>query len=132
MIFYHFTPSWHIVFFPFFLIIAFVASFGIGLYLTTLNLKYRDFRIVVPFIVQFGFYLSPVGYSSTIVPEKWKLLYSLNPMVGVIDGFRWCIIGDQSNIYWTGFGVSLAVMVSFAIFALWHFRKTEKEFADYI
>lgn len=132
MIFYKFTPSWHIVLFPVFLLIAFIASFGIGLYLTTLNLKYRDFRIVVPFIIQFGFYLSPVGYSSTIIPEKWRLLYSLNPMVGVIDGFRWCIIGDESNIYWPGFGVSLAVMVFFAIFALWHFRKTEKEFADYI
>ena len=132
MVYYQFLPSWHIIYLPVFLVIAFFASFGIGLLLTTLNLKYRDFRYIVPFIVQFGFYVSPVGFSSAIIPEKWRLLYSLNPMVGVIDGFRWCIIGDDSKIYLPGLGASVAVMIVFSWIAIRHFRKTEKKFADYI
>lgn len=132
MLYYGFAPSWQIVFIPVFLLIAFVASFGIGLFLTTLNLKYRDFRFIVPFIVQIGFYVSPVGYSSSIIPEKYRLLYSLNPMVGVIDGFRWSIIGEQSQLYLPGLGVSMAVMLFFAWFAIRYFRRTEKKFADYL
>jgi lipopolysaccharide transport system permease protein len=132
MAWYQFIPSWHIIFLPVFLIVAFGASFGIGLWLTTMNVKYRDFRYIIPFIVQFGLYISPVGFSSSNISEKWRLLYSLNPMVGVIDGFRWCIIGTSAPIYWPGFYASLAVIV----FALWysirHFRKMEKAFADYI
>jgi lipopolysaccharide transport system permease protein len=132
MVYYQFVPSWHIVFIPLFLIVAFGASFGVGLWLTTMNVKYRDFRYIIPFIVQFGLYISPVGFSSSVVPEKWRLLYSLNPMVGVIDGFRWCLIGSSAPIYWPGFYASLAVIA----FALWysirHFRKMEKAFADYI
>jgi lipopolysaccharide transport system permease protein len=132
MVYYGFIPSWQIVFLPVFLLIGFIASFGIGLWLTTLNLKYRDFRFIVPFIVQIGFYVSPVGYSSSIIPDKYRLWYSLNPMVGVIDGFRWCIIGPESRLYLPGLGVSLAVMLFFAWFAVRHFRRTEKKFADYI
>jgi lipopolysaccharide transport system permease protein len=132
MIPYHFTPSIHMLFIPFFLILTFMASFGVGLYMATLNLKYRDFRYVVPFIVQFGFYISPVAFSSMIIPEKYRLIYSLNPMVGVIDGFRWCIIGRGTTIYWPSFIVSLTVILSFALFSIWHFRKTEKKLADYI
>jgi len=90
MVWYGFMPGWRILTLPLFISIAFAASMGIGLWLTALNVKYRDFRYVVPFIVQFGLYVSPVGFSSSIIPEKWRLLYSLNPMVGVIDGFRWC------------------------------------------
>jgi len=131
MAWYHFMPPWQIVFLPLFTVMAFLASFGISLYITALNVKYRDFRYVIPFIVQFGLYVSPVGFSSNVVPEKWRLLYSLNPMVGVIDGFRWCIIGHQ-NIYWPGFILSNMVTVLFCFIGVIYFRKTEKTFADNI
>ena len=131
MIFYQFVPSWHIVFLPLFLLLAFLASFGIGLYLTALNVKYRDFRYIVPFIVQFGLYVSPVGFSSSVIPEKWRLIYSLNPMVGVIDGFRWAILG-KSDIYWTGFLLSIGITLIILFFAIRYFRKMEKTFADII
>ncbi|MEI8054316.1 MAG: ABC transporter permease, partial [Bacteroidota bacterium] len=94
MCWYQYVPSWHIVFLPIFILIAFFCAFGVGLYLTAVNVKYRDFRYIIPFIIQFGLYITPVGFSSSIISEKWKLLYSINPMVGVIDGFRWCILGD--------------------------------------
>ena len=131
MIFYQFIPSWQIIFLPLFLLLAFLASFGIGLYLTALNVKYRDFRYIVPFIVQFGLYVSPVGFSSSVIPEKWRLLYSLNPMVGVIDGFRWAILG-QSNIYWTGFILSIVIILVILFYSIRYFRKMEKTFADVI
>jgi lipopolysaccharide transport system permease protein len=105
---------------------------GVGLWLTALNVKYRDFRYIVPFIVQFGLYISPVGFSSTVVPENWRLLYSLNPMVGVIDGFRWAILGGNVNIYWPGFLLSLSLVAVIFITGIWYFRKTEKTFADVI
>ncbi|MBD0283839.1 MAG: ABC transporter permease [Flavisolibacter sp.] len=128
---YRYMPSWQIVFLPFFLILAFLSSFGISLYLTALNVKYRDFRYIIPFIVQFGLYISPVGFSSTIVPEKWRLVYSLNPMVGVIDGFRWCILGEN-NIYLAGFIISIIVSILFLLLGVKYFRNTEKTFADHI
>ena len=103
MAWYDFVPSWRIVTLPVFIAIAFVASMGAGLWLCSLNVQYRDFRYIVPFIVQFGLYISPVGFSSGIVPENWRLLYSLNPMVRVIDGFRWAILGDSSQIYLPSF-----------------------------
>ena len=105
---------------------------GAGLWLASLNVKYRDFRYIVPFIVQFGLYISPVGFSSNIVPEKWRLLYSLNPMVGVIDGFRWAILGTKYNIYLPGFLLSLFIVTFFFITGIWYFRKTERTFADVI
>lgn len=132
MIYYAYAPSWNILFLPVFLVIAFMASMGLGLYLTALNVKYRDFRYIVPFLVQFGLYISPVGFSSSVVPEKWRLLYSLNPMVGVIDGFRWCILGGESNIYWEGFLLSLGIVVLFLFLGIYQFRKMEKTFADVI
>ena len=104
MIWYHFVPSWTIFFLPLFLGLAFLTAMGAGLYVAALNVKYRDFKYIVPFVVQFGLYISPVGFSSNVVPEKWKLLYSANPMVGVIDGFRWCILGGNSQIYLPGYG----------------------------
>ena len=110
MAWYDFVPSWRIVALPLFILIAFAAAMAGGLWLAALNVKYRDFRHIVPFIVQFGFYISPVAYSSTIVPEKWRLLYSLNPMVGVIDGFRWAILGRNFDIYLPGFLLSLTVV----------------------
>lgn len=132
MVWYQFIPDWRILTLPLFIAIAFAAAMGFGLWLTALNVKYRDFRYVVPFIVQFGLYVSPVGFSSNIVPEKWRLLYSLNPMVGVIDGFRWAIIGGKSNIYWPGFALSVAIVIIALAWGVYYFRKTEKNFADVI
>lgn len=132
MAWYNFVPSWRIVTLPLFIGIAFAASMGSGLWLASLNVKYRDFRYIVPFIVQFGLYVSPVGFSSNIVPEKWRLLYSLNPMVGVIDGFRWAILGGDSNIYLPGFLLSLALVVISLLSGIWYFRRMERTFADVI
>ena len=119
------------LFLPLFLLLAVVTAFGTGLYVAALNVKYRDFRFIIPFIVQFGLYVSPVGFSSSVVPAKWRLLYSLNPMVGVIDGFRWCILGEQ-KMYWTGFLVSCFMIGLFCYIGIRYFRKTEKTFADNI
>ncbi|MFM7572779.1 MAG: ABC transporter permease [Snowella sp.] len=132
MAWYNFVPSWRILTLPFFIAIAFAASMGAGLWLASLNVKYRDFRYIVPFIVQFGLYISPVGFSSNIVPEKWRFLYSLNPMVGVIDGFRWAILGTSYTLYLPGFLLSLLIVAFFVITGIWYFRKTERTFADVI
>jgi len=132
MVWYQFVPGWRILTLPFFIGIAFAAAMGVGLWLTALNVKYRDFRYIVPFMVQFGLYISPVGFSSSIVPDKWRLLYSLNPMVGVIDGFRWAILGSESRIFLPGFLLSLGIVSVVFITGIWYFRKTEKAFADII
>ncbi len=132
MIWYKFMPDIRILTLPIFLLLAFITSMGAGLFIASLNVKYRDFRYIVPFIVQFGLYLSPVGFSSSVVPEKWRLLYSLNPMVGVIDGFRWAICGSTTNIYWEGFILSIFVSICLLILGIWYFRKMEREFADVI
>ena len=132
MIIYRFAPSPRIVFLPAFILLMFFASLGPALWLTTLNVKYRDFRYVIPFIAQFGLYISPVGFSSSIVPEQWRLLYSLNPMVAVIDGFRWSLLGGQTAIYWPGFAVGLAVVAVFMWLGIRRFRRLEKTFADLI
>ncbi len=132
MIWYQFVPDWKVVMLPLFILMAFAASVGIGLWLTALNVKYRDFRYIVPFIVQFGLYISPIGFSSSLVPEKWRLLYSLNPMVGVIDGFRWAILGGDIIIFWQGFWLSMVLIIVFLVTGIYYFRKTEKAFADLI
>ena len=132
MLWYRFMPSWEIVLLPFFVAIAFLAAMGPGLWITALNVKYRDFRYVIPFVVQFGLYVSPVGFSSSVIPEKWRLLYSLNPMVGVIDGFRWAILGGESRIYWPGFSMSLLVVALFLWLGIRQFKKMERTFADLI
>ena len=132
MAWYNFVPDWRILTLPFFIVIAFVASMGAGLWLAALNVKYRDFRYIVPFIVQFGLYVSPVGFTSSIVPEKWRLLYSVNPMVGVIDGFRWAILGGESRLYWPGFTLSVGLVVLLFASGIWYFRKMERRFADVI
>ena len=132
MIWYQFVPSWRIITLPLFIAIAFFAAIGAGFWLTALNVKYRDFRYIVPFIVQFGLYISPVGFSSNIIPEQYRLVYSLNPMVAVIDGFRWAIIGDKISIYIPGFALSLIVTGAILFWGLYYFRKTEKNFADVI
>ena len=132
MVHYRFAPGWNMLLLPVFMLLALLASLGPGLWITALNVKYRDFRYVIPFVAQFGLYVSPVGFSSNVIPERWRLLYSLNPMVGVIDGFRWCILCGASSIYWPGFALSLAVVFIFLWLGVSQFRKMEKTFADLI
>ncbi|BDA70288.1 ABC-2 type transporter [Calothrix sp. PCC 7716] len=132
MAWYNFIPDWRILTLPLFILIAFAASMGVGLWLAALNVEYRDFRYVVPFLVQFGLYISPVGFSSTLVPQQWRLLYSLNPMVGVIDGFRWAILGGDSQIYLPGFAISVGLVLLLLASGIWYFRKMERTFADVI
>ena len=132
MIWYGFVPDWRILTLPLFILVAFLAAMGAGLWTAALNVKYRDFRYIIPFVVQFGLYVSPVGFSSSIVPEQWRLLYALNPMVGVIDGFRWAILGGTTQLYWPGFLLSLLLVIGMLITGIVYFRKTEKTFADVI
>ena len=132
MFWYGFIPSWQIFFLPFFALLAVAASLGPALWITALNVKYRDFRYVIPFIIQFGLYLSPVGFSSNVIPEQWRILYSINPVVGVIDGFRWCLLGGESQLYMPGFLMSLGIVAFFLWFGIRYFRKTEKTFADLV
>jgi lipopolysaccharide transport system permease protein len=131
MAWYNFVPSWRILTLPLFILIAFAVALGAGLWLASLNVQYRDFRFIVPFIVQFGLYVSPVGFSSSVVPEKWRLLYSVNPMVGVIDGFRWAILGE-SQLYLPGFILSMGLVTLVLGSGVWYFRKMERTFADVI
>jgi lipopolysaccharide transport system permease protein len=132
LVWYRFFPDWRIVFLPIFILMGFFASVGPALWITALNVKYRDFRYIIPFIVQFGLYVSPVGFSSSVVPQQWRLLYSLNPLVGVIDGFRWSIFRGESELYVPGLLASIAVTAFFLWFGVYQFRKTEKSFADLI
>jgi lipopolysaccharide transport system permease protein len=132
MAWYNFVPSWRILTLPVFILIAFAAAIGAGLWFAALNVEYRDFRYVVPFIVQFGLYISPVGFSSSIVPPQWRLLYSLNPMVSVIDGFRWAILGGESKLDLPGFTLSLGIVTFLLVTGIWYFRKMERTFADVI
>ena len=131
MIWFHFLPDWRILTLPLFTLMAFLAALGPGLLVTALNVQYRDFRYVIPFVVQFGLFISPVGFLSNVIPENWRLLYSLNPMVGVIDGFRWAICRG-TPIYLPGFFLSVLVISFFLMVGFWYFRKTEKTFADVI
>jgi len=130
MVWYRFVPGWQIVLLPVFILLAFTCAFGIGLFLTALNVKYRDFRYIIPFIIQFGLYITPVGFSSSIVPEKWRTLYALNPMVGIIDGFRYCLLGDA--LHWRSFIFSILISLFFLFLGVFYFRKLEKTFADNI
>ena len=132
MLGYGFVPSWTLLFMPFFFLLATLAALGAGFWLSALNVKYRDFRYIVPFLVQFGLYVSPVGFSSSVVPERWRLLYSLNPMVGVIDGFRWCVQGTVSSLYLPGFLISVTISILAFSSGVWFFRRTERFFADFI
>jgi lipopolysaccharide transport system permease protein len=132
MIWYGFAPSWHIVLLPCFVALAMLASLGPALLITALNVKYRDFRYIIPFIIQFGLYVSPVGFSSAVVPAQWRFWYSLNPVVGVIDGFRWCLLGGESTLYARGFLLSLGVVAFFLWLGITYFRRTERSFADLI
>ena len=136
LIWFSVVPSVNLIFLPLFIIMAFFASFGVGLWLTALNVKYRDFKHVVPFIVQLGLYISPVGFLSAeaakIIPEKFRLLYYINPMSGVIDGFRWCFFGDKTPVNWNGMFISLVIIIFFLWIGIRTFRKMERSFADLI
>lgn len=132
MAWYNFVPGWRILMLPLFIAIAFAAAMGAGLWLAALNVKYRDFRYIVPFIVQFGLYISPVGFSSSIVPSKWRLIYSLNPMVGVIDGFRWAILSGDTPLYLPGLALSLLLVIVLLFTGIIYFRRVERNFADVI
>jgi len=132
MAWYGFVPDLRILTLPLFILTAIAAALGAGLWIAALNVKYRDFRIIVPFMVQLGLYVSPVGFSSSIVPEQWRLIYSLNPMVGVIDGFRWALLGGKIPLYWPGFLLSLALIIVMLASGIAYFRRTEKTFADVI
>lgn len=132
MAWYGFLPSWRVLLLPAFVLLAVLASLGPALWITALNVKYRDFRYIIPFIVQFGLYVSPVGFSSSVIPEKWRFWYSLNPVVGVIDGFRWCLLGGDSPFYLPGFLASLGVVVASLWFGIRYFRATERTFADMV
>ncbi len=130
MVIYRFAPSARMLLIPVFFIPVTVTALGVGYLFSAIGVRYRDFRHVMPFMVQFGLYVSPVGFSSSVIPDKWRLLYSINPMVGVIDGFRWCIQGTP--LYFPGFVISLVVATLVFWGGLKYFRKTERTFADYI
>lgn len=132
MVAYRYALSWAIVFLPGFIAMAFFASLGPSLWITALNVKYRDFRYIIPFIVQLGLYASPVGFSSSVVPEHWRWVYALNPMVGVIDGFRWCILGPEQGLDLTSLLIGAAVTAAFLAFGITYFRRTERSFADLV
>src|SRR5438132_8730345 len=129
---YRFAPDWRLLMLPLFIALAFGAAMGFGLWLCALNVEYRDFRYIVPFVVQFGLYISPVGFSSGIVPEKWRLLYSVNPMVGVIDGFRWALLRGESPLDFRVILLSCGLVVVLLVSGIWYFRKMERTFADVI
>ena len=132
MLWYGYLPDWHVVTLPLFLLLATLPVAGAGLWFAALNVQYRDFRYVVPFMLQFGLYVSPVGFASSIVPEKWRLLYALNPMVGVIDGFRWALLHGVAEIYWPGLLLSTFLSLTLLVTGIWFFRKTERLLADVI
>jgi lipopolysaccharide transport system permease protein len=132
MIWFRWLPDWRLLALPAFIALAFVASAGPGLWLAALSVKYRDFRYIVPFIVQIGLYVSPVGFSSSRVPARWHLLYALNPMVGVIDGFRWSLLRGETPFHMSTFSISVLVSVALCASGIWYFRRMERTFADVI
>jgi len=136
-VWYKYVPDWKILMLPFFLLLATITAMGFGLFIAALNVKYRDFKYIIPFIIQFGLYISPVGFSSNVVYDKdispiLKYLYALNPMAGVIDGFRWCILGGTTPLHIPEFISSIVVSFLFLFIGIWYFRRMEKSFADVI
>lgn len=132
MALYGHWPSWKVVVLPYFLFMAAVTSAGAGLWLAALNVKYRDVRYIVPFGLQIGMYVSPVGFASSIVPQKWQFIYSLNPMVGLIDGFRWALLNGNTSINSSSIVFSFVFPLILLFSGIWNFRKTEQTFADVI
>jgi lipopolysaccharide transport system permease protein len=132
MMWYHFVPPLTALLLPFFILLSFAASLGAAIWVAALMVEYRDFRFIVPFVVQFGLYVSPVGFQSSIIPERFRLLYAINPMVGIIDGFRWTLLGTRNGIYWPSIVISCIESTVLLISGIWYFRKTERTFADVI
>lgn len=132
MLVYGHIPPWQIILLPFFIIHAIGVSLGLSIFLAALNVTYRDFRHIIPFIIQLGLFLSPVGFNSNIIPEQWKYVYALNPMVGVIDGFRWAIIGGEQKLDPVNMALSIIITIALLTFGIKYFRSTEKKFADVI
>lgn len=132
MLWYGVVPGWQILLLPLFVMLALLCSIGPALWAAAVLVKYRDFRFIIPFVTQIGLYISPVGFSGKIVPEQWQLLYSLNPMVGIIDGFRWCILGGASPIDAPGFVIGVAITLVLLWWGIRSFRRTERAFADLI
>jgi lipopolysaccharide transport system permease protein len=132
MIWYRFVPPPTVLLVPFFMLLMFGVTLGTGMWVAALMVKYRDFRFIVPFVVQFGLYLSPVGFQSSVVPERFRLLYGLNPMVGIIDGFRWCILGPSRGIDWLSVAIAIFEVAILVASGMWYFRQTERTFADII
>ena len=129
-VWYRYVPNWHIVFLPLFLLMAVLLALGATYFISSLNVKYRDFQYVVPFIVQLGLYISPIGFSSAVVPEKWRLLYACNPVVGIVDGIRWSLF--KSPLMTESVIAAAVISLAVFLFGIWFFRKTESEFADFI
>jgi lipopolysaccharide transport system permease protein len=132
MIWYRFVPPPAVLLVPFFMLLMFGLSLGTGMWVAALMVKYRDFRFIVPFVVQFGLYISPVGFQSSVVPDRFRLVYGLNPMVGIIDGFRWCILGTSRSMDWLSIGIAIFDVAVLVASGMWYFRKTERTFADII
>jgi lipopolysaccharide transport system permease protein len=132
LLWYHRMPPLAVWTLPLFVLLAFVASLGVGLWIAALMVEYRDFRYIVPFIVQIGLYISPVGFQSSVVPSRYRLLFSMNPMVGIIDGFRWSLLGTHVNGQWIAIAVSVSIVGFLLLTGIWYFRKTERTFADVI
>jgi lipopolysaccharide transport system permease protein len=132
MLWYGFPPGWQLLILPFFVLLTLGLSVGLGLFLAALNVEYRDFRYVVPFIVQFGLFISPIAFTTANVPERWRTLYALNPLVGIIDGFRWSILGGRIPLDLESVALSIGVTISFLLLGVWYFRRMERSFADVI
>lgn len=132
MAYYGIVPQLTFVALPAFLVLVMMLSFGASLWTSSLNVRYRDFRYIIPFALQFGLYISPVGFSSNIIPEKWRFIYSLNPMVGVIDGFRWAIIGNSIKLYFPSFFLSIGLSLFLFVTGFWYFKNNEGRFVDVI
>ncbi len=127
---FRYVPNWHLVFLPLFLMMGILLALGVTYFISSLNVKYRDFQYVVPFVVQLGLYISPIGFSSSVVPEKWRQIYACNPVVGIVDGVRWCLFG--SPLMTESVIAAAVISVLVFLFGIWFFRKMESEFADFI
>ncbi|HTA63690.1 MAG TPA: ABC transporter permease [Bacteroidia bacterium] len=132
MLFYAFVPAWTILILPLFLAVAFITALGAGFFIASLNVRFRDFKFIIPFLLQLGLFISPIGFSSSVVPEKWKLIYYLNPMAGVIDGFRWAILGGETKLFMPGMCMSVGISFLVLFLGISFFRKVEREFVDII
>jgi lipopolysaccharide transport system permease protein len=132
MLWYRFLPGWQLAALPMFLLLAFGLALGLGLLFAALNVEYRDFRYIVPFMVQFGLFVSPIAFSTSDVPAQWRALYALNPMVGIIDGFRWSVLGGRVGLNAQTVAISAAVTAAVLMLGLWYFRRMEHSFADRI